>query len=231
MSKKNIRFAFKRSLPVFFGYIFLGTAFGVLMQQAGYNVLWSMGTSAFVYAGSAQFLLVSLLTAGSSIATVAVLIRLINSRHIYYGLSFIEKFKNSGKYAPYMIFSLTDETYSVLCSCEYPDYIDENKVNFFIALFDQIYWILGSVLGGIAGQLIPFDLTGIDFSMTALFIVIFVDQWQHSKIHLPAIIGIISSIICILIFGAGKFILPSLIITVAVLLIMRPIISGMEAAK
>lgn len=216
--KKTVKFALKQSLPIFFGYIFLGFAFGILLQQVGYNSIWAFFTSLTVYAGAMQFVLVDFLIEGTPLITVAIMTLLINFRHVFYGLSFIEKFKTMGKKYPYMIFSLTDETYSVLCSCKYPDGIDEKQASFLIALFNQCYWILGGVLGAAIGQLVPFSFKGIDFSMTALFVVLLIEQWKSCKNHLPAIIGLITAAISLIIFGANNFILPALIVTVAILM-------------
>ena len=218
--KESFRFAFLKTIPVMLGYLFLGLAFGLLLQEAGYSFWWALLISAIVYAGSIQFVLVSFLTAGTSLPVVAVMTLLINSRHAFYGLTFIEKFK-AMKSRPYMIFSLTDETYSLLCSLKVPDGMDEKKVMFLISLLDQIYWIIGSVVGAALGQVLPLDMTGIDFAMTALFVTIFVDQWREAKSHLPAVIGLISSVICLLIFGGSNFILPSLIITVTILMALQ----------
>lgn len=219
--KRTIKFAFLQSLPVFCGYLFLGAAFGLLLQKAGYNFIWAFFISLTVYAGSGQFLLISFLGGTVSWFNMAFMTFMLNSRHIFYGLSFIERFRSMGKMYPYMIFSLTDETYSVLCSLKVPEGVEEKKASFFIALFDQCYWILGGVLGTIAGQLLPFDTTGVDFAMTALFVVIFIEQWLDSKNHIPVWIGGISSVLCLVIFGADNFILPSLIVTVSLLLFMK----------
>ena len=177
---KTFKFAFVKTIPVMLGYLFLGLAFGLLLQEAGYSFWWALLISTVVYAGSIQFVLVSFLTAGTSLPVVAVMTLLINSRHAFYGLTFIEKFKVM-KSRPYMIFSLTDETYSLLCSLKVPEEIDEKKVMFLISLLDQLYWIVGSVAGAALGQVLPFDMTGIDFAMTALFVTIFVDQWERSE--------------------------------------------------
>ena len=217
----TVRYAFVKSLPVLFGYLFLGAAFGIMLVQAGYNAVWAFFTSLFVYAGSGQFLLVELLSTAASLPVVFLMSFLINSRHIFYGLSFVEKFRAFGARKPYMIFSMTDETYSVLCSVEYPPYVDEIQCAFYISLFDQLYWIAGGVLGALLGQLIPFDFKGIEFSMTALFVVIVVDQWRSSKKHLPAIIGALSAVLCLVLIGADNFILPSLSLTAASLIILR----------
>ena len=215
---KTIRYAFLKSLPVLFGYVFLGIAFGILLQQAGFHPLWSLVCSLVVYAGSLQFVLVSFLSVTTSLPVVAAMSFLINSRHMFYGLTFVEKFKSMGKRYPYMVFSLSDETYSVLCSVKPEEGVDERAAMFWISLLDQSYWIFGSVLGSVMGQLIPFNFTGIDFSMTALFVVIFLEQWIDSKSHIPALTGLIVSVAFLLLLGPDQFILPSLIVTVAVLM-------------
>ena len=218
--RQTVRFAFYKTIPVLLGYLFLGLAFGLLLQEAGYSFWWALLSSGIVYAGSIQFVLVEFLSGGTGFLTVAVMTLLINSRHAFYGLSFVEKFRKMKTY-PYMIFSLTDETYSLLCSLKVPEGIDEKKAMFLIALFDQLYWVAGSVLGAALGQVLPFDMTGIDFAMTALFVTIFVDQWREAKSHLPAIAGLCSAAVCLLIFGGSNFILPSLIITVGILMALK----------
>lgn len=219
--KDTLKYSFIKTLPVMCGYLFTGLAFGLLLQNAGYSFLWAFLISLVVYAGSMQFVVVTLLAGGVSLPTVAIMTLLINSRHAFYGLSFIEKFKKMGKLYPYMIFSLTDETYSLLCSTLPPKRYKENWAYFFIALLDQCYWIIGSVAGGIIGKVIPFDMTGIDFAMTALFTVIFVEQWIDSKSHIPALTGVVSGLIFLIILGPSKFILPSLVVTVLILNMLR----------
>ena len=221
MSKEKVqelRFAFTQSIPVMLGYIFLGIAFGLMLQDAGYNFVWAFCCSLFIYAGSMQFVLVTLLTGGVSLIYAAVMTLFVNGRHIFYGLSFIEKFQKMGKAYPYMVFSLTDETYSVLCGLKVPEGMNENRVSLFISLFDHAYWIIGSVLGAVIGQMITFDTTGIDFSMTALFVVIVLNQWLENKDHRPALMGGVVGIACLLLFGADKFLLPALSITALALL-------------
>ena len=220
INSKTLYFAFKMSLPVLFGYLFLGSAFGIMLYEAGYNFVWAIIISLFVYAGSGQFLLVSMLTSHAALSDIAIMTFFVNSRHIFYGISFIEKFRSYSWRYPYLIFSLTDETYGVNSSfSDVPKGVNEGDARFLIGLFDHIYWIIGSVIGSLAGQLIKIDFTGIDFSMTALFTVIFIDQMRASKSKLPGIIGVFCAIICLLIFGADKFLLPSLIVTVAILLL------------
>ena len=167
--RQTARFAFRQSLGVLFGYVFLGTAFGILLRQAGFGALWSLAFSGLVYAGSLQFVLAGFLAAPTALPTVALMSLFINARHLFYGLSFIERFRSMGKKRPYMIFSLTDETYSVLCGMdEVPAGVDKNGAMFLVALLDQLYWVAGSLLGTFAGGL-PLDFTGIDFSMTGDF--------------------------------------------------------------
>lgn len=220
--KRNyIGYAFRQSVPVMLGYIFLGIAFGLLLQDAGYSFWWAFLCSAVIYAGSMQFVLVSLLTGGAGLLHAAVMTLFINGRHIFYGLTFVERYRKMGKACPYMIFSLTDETYSVLCGTKVPEGMDEDKVFFWISLLDQCYWVLGSVLGALAGSQITFDSTGIDFSMTALFIVIVVEQWQEQKSHFAALTGAICGIVWLLITGPDRFILPALCSCVVILLAVR----------
>ncbi len=215
----QLKFAFKQTIPVLLGYLFLGIAFGILLQQAGYNFLWALFISTIVFAGSMQFVLISFLGTTIPLISVALITLSVNSRHMFYGLSFIEKFKEMGKLYPYMIFSLTDETYSLLCGTQIPETMNEKYVRFFMAAFNHSYWIIGSMMGTLLGQVLPFDTTGIDFAMTALFVVIFVEQWLSAKSHFPAIVGLLCGIICLLIFGADNFILPSLVVAVSLLLV------------
>ncbi len=219
--KKMLKFAIVQTLPVFFGYLFLGFAFGLMLSNAGYPFYWALITSVLIYAGSGQFLLVSLLTSGASLVTCGIMTLLLNSRHIFYGLSFVERFREMGKAYPYMIFSLTDETYSLLCYTKIPPFLDRKKTTFTIALLNQLYWIMGCVLGALVGQLFVFNSTGVDFAMTALFTVIFVEQWLDCKNHYPALLGILSGVVSLLLFGPDNFILPSLIITVSILLLSK----------
>lgn len=225
MSENNnnacIQYAFKQSVPVMLGYLFLGIAFGLMLQNAGYHFLWAFAISVCVYAGSMQFIMVTLLSGGASLVYTAIMTLFINGRHIFYGFSFIERYRRMGKAYPYMVFSLTDETYSLLCRTKIPMELDEKKVTFWISFLNQCYWIAGSVIGGLAGQLITFDSTGIDFSMTALFVAITVEQWQESKNHIPAVSGFIASVLFLILLGADRFILPSLTLSVVLLLITR----------
>lgn len=218
---REVRFAFAQTIPVLLGYLFLGIAFGLMLNDAGYSFWWAFLASVVIYAGSMQFVLVTLLTGGASLIYTVVMTLFINGRHVFYGLSFIEKFRNMGKMYPYMVFSLTDETYSVLCALKVPADLSEKNISFMIALFDHIYWITGGVLGAVIGQLLTFDTTGVDFSMTALFVVIVLNQWMEMKKHGPALLGAAVGIVCLLILGPDKFLLPALTATALILLGVR----------
>ncbi|HIZ12283.1 MAG TPA: AzlC family ABC transporter permease [Candidatus Eubacterium faecavium] len=228
----TIKYAFKKSLPVLFGYLFLGSAFGIMLYDAGYNWVWAILISVVVYAGSGQFLLVSLLSSAASIPTVAMMTLFINSRHMFYGLSLIDKFKAGRWRYPFMIFTLTDETYSVNISVHsVPKNVDEPRARFLIGELDHLYWIAGSVIGSLLGQNLPIDFTGIDFSMTALFTVIFVDLIVDTKNRICGAVGLFCAFICLMIFGADKFLLPALILTVLLLVGAKPFLDKKEVEK
>ena len=185
MDRKALSAAFPVTVPVLMGYLAIGIAFGLMLQEIGYNFIWAFFMSLTIYAGSGQYLGVTLLGAAAALSTVAVMTLLINFRHLVYGLSMLEKFRGMGPRKLYMIFSLTDETYALLSSARAPVGVDPRNFYFAIALLDQSYWILGSVIGAVAGALIPFSTEGVDFAMTALFVVIAVDQWRSYRKHLP----------------------------------------------
>ena len=189
-----------------------------MFADKGYNFLWAGLMSLLVYAGSGQYLAVNFFDPSVSFLQVIFLTFMVNVRHIFYGLSLLDKFKVSGKKKPYMIFSLTDETYSLYFLTKTPPDVDEGKFLFALATLNQSYWIVGSMIGALAGTLIPFNSKGIDFAMTALFIVIFVEQWFEKKNRFPAIVGVVASLICLLIFGKDSFILPSMIVIMVILL-------------
>lgn len=211
MKTKNLRAAFPYTIPVLLGYIFLGIAFGILLSSQGYPFYLATLMSLFIYAGSMQFVAINLLTGGAGILSAILMTLMVNARHLFYGLSMLEKFRSMGRKKPYMIFSLTDETYSLLCGLEPPSGTDKNSFYFWIALLNQGYWVLGATIGAIAGSLITFDSTGIDFAMTALFVVIFVEQWETTKNHIPALIGLAVTLLCLIIFGATNFIVFSMV--------------------
>lgn len=215
------KYAFKQSLPIMAGYIVLGMGFGVLLETKGYGAGWAFLMSGFIYAGSMQYVTIDLLTGGASLISAALMTLMVNARHLFYGISMIERYRDTGPYKPYLIFALTDETYSVVCSGTVPEGVDEKKYFFLVSLFAQCYWITGSVLGSLLGAMANFNSAGIDFSMTALFLVVFVEQWRSTKNHTSAIAGVAASLICLLIFGADRFLIPSMVSITVLLTVLR----------
>lgn len=224
--KNSFKYSLERSVPILIGFFPVGTMCGLMMSAAGYNFLWSAAASLFVYAGSLQMLMISFFRSDMSILTIAVTALLLNSRHMFYGLSFIEKFRSYGAWKWFLIYGMPDESYSLLCSYVPREGVEEKWVHIFSTGLIWIYWIAFSVLGGLVGQLITFDTTGIDFALTALFIVILLDQIKSTGMKLPALIGGVSSVLCIIILGRDNFLLPSLAVTVLVLLILRNKLEG-----
>ena len=221
MNRKALAAAFPVTVPVLMGYLSIGIAFGLMLERAGYNFIWAFFMSLTIYAGSGQYLGVELLATGAVLADVAILTLLINFRHLVYGLSMLEKFRGMGKRKLYMIFSLTDETYALLSAARPPLGVEPRLFYFWVALLDQSYWIAGSVIGGVAGAVLPIDITGIDFAMTALFLVIAVDQWKTYKSHFPALLGAGATLIFLLLIGQEQMLLPALGVIVLVLLLAR----------
>ena len=219
--KAALKAAFPHTIPVMAGYIFMGIAFGILLQSKGYHFGWAFFMAVAMYAGSMQFVAINLLTGGFNLLYTAFMTLMVNARHLFYGLSMLEKFKGMGSKKPYMVFSLTDETYSLLCSVEPPEGVNRNWFYFFIAILDHSYWIIGCTLGAILGSLITFNSTGIDFVMTALFVVIFVGQWKSNPNHTPAIIGVVATTLCLVIFGSKNFLIPAMIAIFILLTTMR----------
>ena len=220
--KKTFVFAFRRRVPILISIIPRAIAYGLLMQNAGYNFLWTGACSLFVLAGSLQFLMVSFFAEGTPLATVAVMSLLLNSRHVFYGLSFVEKFRSFGPWRWFLIYSLCDENYSLHCAYRPEEGVIEKWAYVLTAALVTFYWLVLSMLGTLIGNLITFDTTGIDFALTALFVVILLDQLRDAGTKLPAGIALLSSGVCILLFGAANFILPSLLLTVAALTVLRP---------
>ncbi len=230
MDKKILKSAFADSLPVLAGYISLGIGFGVLLSDAGFGTLWSALMGGIIYAGSMQYVAVDLLKLAVSLTEVALLTVIIQFRHFFYGISMLEKYSDMGRAKPYLIFSLTDETFSLVCRDLPYGKAEFKKYSLYLSTLNHCYWLTGCTVGGLIGSVLPFDSTGIDFAMTALFIVIFTSQWQSTKKHLPAVTGVVASVISLLIFSADGFIIPSMVLIVVMLLLMRPVIEkGGEA--
>ena len=209
---------FKDTLPVMTGYVFLGFGFGILLQQNGYGVLWSLAMSLFIYAGSMQYMAISLLSGGAGLLTAALTTLVVNARHLFYGISMVDAYKGAGKKKPYLIFALTDETYSLVSRNQVPEGISRHKYCFLVSLLNQSYWVTGSVLGSLAGSLLPINYEGIEFVLTALFVTIFVEQWISTRNHFPAIVGVAASVLCLIVFGKDIFLIPSMCLIAAILI-------------
>lgn len=218
---RAFRKAFPYTIPVLTGYLFIGIAFGVMFAEKGYSFLWAILMSILVYAGSGQYLAVNFFVPGISFLQVIFMTLMVNIRHIFYGISLLDKFNQMGKKRWYMIFGLTDETYSLLCTTKVPEDVEEEKFLFAISIMNQSYWVIGSAIGGLAGTLLPFNSEGIDFAMTALFVVIFIEQWMEKENRIPEVIGVAAALICLQIFGASKFVLPSMLLIIMVLFLSR----------
>ena len=210
----DVKSALQDTLPVLAGYIVLGAGFGMIMNASGYGMVYSLAMSMFIFAGSMQYAAIGLFMDNVSLAVVALTTLVINARHLFYGISLIDRYKDTGVKKPYLIFALTDETYSIVCNSDK----GENYC-FLVSLFNQIYWVAGTVIGALAGKLISFNTTGLDFALTAMFITIFVDQWMKTKDHIPAIIGVLAAFACLMIFGSDNFLIPSMIIILGLLLL------------
>lgn len=219
-SSTTLKTAFVKSIPIFCSYVFVSMAYGMMMASAGFPWYDSLLVSLTIYTGAFQFVLITFLSSGASLITIALTALLMNSRQSFYSLTFLKEFKQMGRRKLYMIHTMTDETYAVNCTMDLPKKEKEDTM-FLVALFSRCYWMFGAVLGGILGQIIPFDLTGIDFCMTALFLIIFIDQWERVKKHTPALTGLGIGVICLLIFGKNRFMLPALLIVSALLLLFQ----------
>lgn len=221
---KTIKEAFKDSLPIMAGYLVLGAGFGIVCVNAGYSILVALASSVFTYAGSMQFMTVSLLSSGASLISSFITTIAVNLRHMFYGLSMLDKYSHLKKHKLYTIFSLTDETFSLVVSKKLDEDIDSDMYYFYLSLFNQLYWIIGTLIGALLGDNLPFNTNGIDFSMTALFICVLINQWEETSDHFPALIGIFISIICLLIFKENNFLIPSIIIIVLILIVRRELL-------
>lgn len=203
------------------GYVFLGFGFGILMQRSGFGVLWAIAMSLFIYAGSMQYVAVSLLTSGASLLTTALTTFVVNARHLFYGISMIDAYKHTGRKKPYLIFGLTDETYSLVSRNQIPVEGSKNHYFFWVTLFDHLYWITGTVLGSLVGTLLPINYEGVEFALTALFVTIFVEQWLSTKKHGPAIVGVVATALSLVLFGRDVFLIPSMVVIAVCLTMMQ----------
>ncbi len=226
-----LKTAFPATIPVLTGYLCLGMAFGVLMQTNGYGPLWAILMSLLVYAGSIQFLSIALLTTAFDPLQAFLLSVMVNARHIFYGLSVLGKYRGLGKIRAFLIFGLTDETFSLVSSLEPPEGMERGTFYFWISFLDYLYWVGGAALGAVAGNFITFDTTGLDFALTALFVVLFLEQWKHRENRPAAMIGVGCTIVSLVIFGADNVVIPAMVLILAVLMAGRKKLERTEESK
>lgn len=218
---KALKAAFPYTLPVLTGFGFLGIAYGILMQSKGYGAIWSLLMSLIAFGGSMQFVAITLLVAGFNPLQAFYLSLIVNARHLFYGIAMLEKYKGLGKVKHFLIYTLCDETFSIVCHQKVPEGVEAKWFYFFISLLDYTYWALASFLGGWIGQMIAIKTKGLDFALTALFVVIFTEGWKDKKNRLPALMGVGASVICLAGFGEGNFIIPAMVLILAQLTLFK----------
>lgn len=228
--KKALKAAFPYTLPVLAGFSFLGITYGVLMRTSGFSLLLPIVISLTVFAGSMQFVAVNVLLGAFDPIQTLVLTLTINARHLFYGLSLLDKYKGLGKKTVYLIFGMCDETFSINCSTDVPEDVDRGWFYFFVTLLDQCYWVGGTVIGSVFGSMLPFNPEGLDFAMTAMFVVIFIEQWLKEKDHISSLLGLGLSALCLAVFGANSFIIPAMVVILVVLTLLRGRTERKEAA-
>ena len=220
ITKRDAAAAFHTSVPIMVTFLVLGTGYGILMQKHGFGWIWSMLSGIVIFSGTVQFVSVSLLSGGSVLMALVTAL-MISARHSFFSISMIGRYRTEGKRKWYLFYALCDETYAVLCKEEEPEGVNKSAYRVLVTLFDQASWVLGSALGGLAGSFLPFDSTGIDFSMTALFTTVFIQQWIDSRCHIPALLGLGATFACRLLFGKDMFLIPAMAVIIVVLIVMR----------
>ena len=213
--------AFPNTIPIFAGFLFLGIAYGIYMNQSGFKFYYPMFMSFIIFAGSVEFATVSWLLGSFDPVNIFFLTLMINARHLFYGLSMLEKYNIPGWKKLYLIYGMCDESFSINATVDVPKDIDKGLFMFFVTILNQIYWVAGASIGGIFGSFIPFDTKGLEFVMTALFVVIFLENWLKEKDHSASVIGLFISFICLTVFKGTNFIIPSMIIILSVLTLLR----------
>ena len=220
ITKTDLKAAFRTSSPIMVTFIVLGIGYGLLMQKSGYGPLWSLASGLIIFSGTVQFVSVSML-GGGSVIMAAITALMVAARHIFFSISMIGRYSSEGRRKWYLFYALCDETYAMLSRNETPEGVDLSAYRLLVTMFDQGSWLLGSFLGGWIGTLLNFDSTGIDFAMTALFVTVFIDQWKSAENHIPAVLGVAATLACRLIFGRELFLIPAMVIIIAVLTVMR----------
>lgn len=226
---RALKCAFPHTIPIFAGFCFLGMTYGIYMKVSGFAFWYPMLMSLVIYGGSLEFVAVSMLLAPYAPMQAFLMTLMIQARHLFYGIALLDKFRGMGWKKPYLIFGMCDETFSINCTAEIPEDVDRGWFYFFVTLLNQIYWVLGATAGGLVGGLIRFNTEGLDFVMTAMFVVIFLEQWRKEKRHNSAAVGMAASVVCLAIFGADNFLIPTMVCILAVLTALRRPLEQKEA--
>lgn len=221
MRRRALSAAFPYTIPIFAGFWFLGLAYGIYMNVSGFSAWYPMFMSVLIFGGSLEFVAVTMLLSSFAPLQTLIMTLMIQARHLFYGLSMLDKFKGTGWKKPYLIFGMCDETFSINYTAKIPEDVDKGWFMFFVTLLNQIYWVSGATLGGILGSLLSFDREGLDFVMTAMFVVIFLEQWLKEKKHYTALIGVLCSAGCLLLFGAESFMIPTMACILCFLTVFR----------
>lgn len=223
--------AFPHTIPIMTGFLFLGMSYGIYMQSKGFSFLYPMLMSITIFAGSMEFAAVNLLLGAFDPLQAFFMTLMVNARHLFYGISLLDKYRGAGLKKIYLIFGLCDESFSINCSVTPPKTVDKNKFMFFVTLLNQSYWVAGATLGGIFGNFISFNTKGIEFVMTAMFVVIFLENWLKEKNHLSSLLGLALPSVCLILFGKDSYIIPSMLIILVVLALLKPYFTKKEAVK
>lgn len=228
MKAKAFRAALPHTIPIGIGFLFLGMSYGFLMRSKGFPIVYPIVMSLFIFAGSMEFVTVELLLSAFQPVYAFFLTLMVNARHLFYGISMLEKYKNTGLKKLYLIFGMCDESFTINCSVQPPPDVDKGWFQFFVTLLDHFYWVASTTLGALLGGVVPFNTDGIEFVMTALFVVMFLNQWDDAKGHRPALAGIGCSVLCLFLFGSEHFLLPAMALIVLYLLLGRKPAAGGE---
>jgi 4-azaleucine resistance transporter AzlC len=231
MKKKALKAAFPYTIPIFAGFWFLGLAYGIYMNVSGFSFVYPMVMSVVIFGGSLEFVAVEMLLSPYAPVQTLIMTLLIQARHLFYGISMLEKFKNMGWKKFYLIFGMCDETFSINYTADIPADVDKGWFMFFVTLLNHLYWVSGATIGGLVGSLITFNTDGISFVMTSMFVVIFMEQWMKEKHHISAYIGLGVAALCLILFGADSFMIPTMVLIVALLAAFRKPMEKLEVAE
>ena len=226
-----LKAAFPATIPILAGFLFLGMTYGIYAHTLGFSFIYPLLMSMTIFAGSMEFVTVNMLLGAFDPFSAFLMALMINARHLFYGIAMLDKFRGTGLKKIYLIFGMCDETFSINCTADIPENVDKGDFYLFVTLLNQLYWVLGATLGGLCGSFLTFDTTGLDFVMTAMFVVIFTEQWLKDKNHLPALSGLALSLLCLLIFGKDSFILPSMLSILAFLSLTRRVLDPEKKAS